>query len=438
MSLRVLSRGKVGNTATTKRSKFFYGYVILAASFLLMVITNGVGYGFSLYVDSLQTEFGWNRADIMLALVINSLVSAGISPLIGHIVDRFGAKNLLIIGAIVFGISVILLGLISSLWQFDILWGIIGMANAGVGFIPTTVIIFNWFKRRRGLAVGVMGAGIGAGGFIVAPIIGILLEIFGWRVTYFVLGATALLVLLPLALFVFKTKPSEMGLNADGVADSEVGKDDEKNNDARTGYKAARIPDGGLTLKQSMGTAAFWIGLVMFTFYGVAQNAIFQNHAPFLMDAGFAPSVAAFAVSICGFGSMFRFALGMLADWIGPKYVLIIGVVLQMAGTLILMTINANSSMFFIFSYAIILGLGVGCWVPSLSMIPSATFGMVDYALIFSIYLAAFNLGGAFGLYGAGLIYDITGGYHLAFIIVLTLFVTVIPLALLNRRPKWD
>lgn len=369
----------------------------------------------------------------MLALVIGSLVNCGISPLIGRTVNRYGAKNLLMIGSVVFSISVILLGLVNSLWQFDLLWGINSIGNACVGFIPTTVIIFNWFKKRRGLAIGIMGAGIGAGGFIVAPIAGSILENFGWRAAYFALGATALVTLFPLVLFVFRTKPSEMGMNIDGVADSETEKDGRY---AKTGRK--EIPEGGLTLRQASATTAFWVGLAMFICYGIAQNVMFQNHAPFLMDAGFAPGIAAIAVSVCGFGSMFRFFLGILADWIGPKYVLIIGVGLQAAGTLILMSITQGSPMLFIYLYAAILGLGVGAWVSSLSMIPSLTFGMRDYALIFSIYSAAFNLGGAAGIYAAGLIYDITQSYHFIFMIVLVLFAAVVPLVFLIRRPKWN
>ncbi len=423
---------------TTKKHRFFYGYVVLGAAFLLQLIVNGCGsYVFSLFVNPLQSEFNWSRGDIMFALIVYNLVMAAVSPVVGRIVDRFGVKWLLAFGAAVYGAGLVLLGLMGSLWQFNLLWGIIGIGNTAVGFIPTTALIFNWFKKRRGLAVGAMGAGVGAGGFIVSPIVGYLIPQLGWRTTYFVLGITMATVIVPLALFVIKTRPADVGQNPDGAADSELENSRGENKGSQPSAHGKPAAEGGMTLKQAMTTSAFWLAFVAFTSFGFSQSAIFQNHAPHLRDVGFSAGIAALAVSACGFGSTFgKFSFGVLCDWIKPKYTLALGIALEMVAVFILMNITADSPVALVYLYAIIYGVGIGCWLPSLSMITSTTFGLAYYGSIFGVYNFVHMIGNSVGPYTAGVIYDATGSYHLAFIVFLVVFAATIPLVLLIRQPR--
>jgi MFS transporter, OFA family, oxalate/formate antiporter len=425
----------------SKKHRFFYGYIILGAAFLLQLIVNGCGsYVFSLFVNPLQTDFGWSRGDIMFALIVYNLVMAAASPFVGRIVDRYGVKWLLAFGALTYGVGLIMLGFMSSLWQFNLLWGIIGIGNTAVGFIPTTALIFNWFKKRRGLAVGIMGAGVGAGGFIMSPVVGYLIPKMGWRDTYYILGIIMAAILIPLALFIFRSKPSDMGFNQDGVEDADVEKGNGKAVTGGHGVAHAKgIPEGGMTLKQTMTTTAFWLAVVGFLSFGFSQSAIFQNHAPHLRDVGFDAGVAAIAVSACGFGSTFgKFSFGLLCDWIKPKYTLIIGIGLEMIATFILMGINKDSPIALVYLYAVIYGFGVGCWLPSLSLITSTTFGLAYYGSVFGILNLVHQLGNSFGPYTAGVIFDSTGSYYWAFVAFQLAFALTIPLILLIKRPKWQ
>jgi MFS transporter, OFA family, oxalate/formate antiporter len=101
------------------------------------------------------------------------------------------------------------------------------------------------------------------------------------------------------------------------------------------------------------------------------------------------------------------------------------------------MNIKTDSPMIYIYIFATIFGLGIGCWLPALSMISSTIFGMAHYASIFSVYTLIYTLGSAIGPFFAGLVYDKTGSYQIAFTIVIILFIISVIFVFPVRRPKW-
>ena len=141
-------------------------------------------------------------------------------------------------------------------------------------------------------------------------------------------------------------------------------------------------------------------------------------------------------MSAVGIGSAIgKFGFGWLCDYIPPKYILVIGSVSQAASTLILMNVTLSSSTSTLWLYAFLLGLGVGCWFPAISMTSLVTFGLVAYGVIFGIYNMIFQIAGAVGPWLGGYIFDTTGGYHLAFVLGLILYAIAILCILFVRRP---
>lgn len=173
-------------TQVLRKPRVFYGYWIVFIAFLLMLINSGCGYyAFSLYVKSFQTDFGWSRGEIMLAISIFFLVSGAMSPFVGRLIERFGVKKVISIGAFMAGLGFVLLSQLHNLSLLYIGWAVYGVGGAATGQVPTTIIVSNWFKKRRGTAIGIMAMGIGGGGFVLAPIIGgYLIPHFGWRASY--------------------------------------------------------------------------------------------------------------------------------------------------------------------------------------------------------------------------------------------------------------
>ena len=411
-----------------RRPKIFYGYWIVAALFFSAFIHSGCGfYVFSLFVRPLQAEFGWGRGDIMVAITIYMILQGAASPIVGKLYQRYGAKRLLAIGALVQGLGFALLPQMQSLWQYYLLYTVIGLGMAGSGMVPATAIISNWFVKRRGTALGIMATGIGAGGVVMAPLVGgYFLPNFGWEISYLVLAVTTWLFI-PLALFVVKTKPSEKGLYPDGASEEEAAVETAVTSSFATGF----------SLRAALATATFWLIAVSFLTANFSYIGIIQNQVAHLEDIGFSSALAATILSAVGVGSLIgKFGFGRLCDRIPAKYVWGIAVGLQAIGIAIFVNVGPTSSTSVLWLYAIIIGLGIGGNLPTMSMLISTYFGLANYGVIFGMLHLVANIGTAAGPVFTGYMFDNTGTYQLAFTVLLVLYVVALPTILLVRSPK--
>ncbi len=349
------------------------------------------------------------------------------APFIGRVVDRYGARNVIAIGAFVAGLGFILLSQTNNLWHFYGGYIIIGVGMSAAGPVPATAVVSNWFKKRRGTAIGIMSTGIGAGGLALAPLIGgYSIPNFGWSASYLAL-ALLTWILIPLALLVIRTKPADMGLYPDGVKAPEVAAEAE----------ASLSTSEGLSLKMALATSAFWLIAVSFLTGSLGHVGIVQNTVPHLEDIGFPRAAAATALGVLGLGSLIgKFGFGWLCDQIQAKYAWCIGLGLQLAAIFILMSVGPASPRTIIWLYAIVMGLGVGGWLPTMSMLISTNFGLASYGAIFGVITLAQNIGTATSPLMVGYMYDTMNTYHWAFLICLTINAVAIPTALLIRRPK--
>ncbi|MEA3253780.1 MAG: MFS transporter, partial [Chloroflexota bacterium] len=207
-----------------RKPRLFYGYWIVLVGFLCVFLTMGCGnFIFSLFVKSLQTDLGWSRGEIMTAFTIFFLIMGIASPFIGRLVDRYGPKGVILSGALLMGLGFLLLSVMKALWCFYLGYAIIGIGAAAMGAIPASAVVSNWFKRKRGTAIGIMSSGIGAGGLVLSPIVGgWLIPNLGWRHSYLALAILIWVLIIPLALLIVKTKPADMGLYPDGTQAPEI------------------------------------------------------------------------------------------------------------------------------------------------------------------------------------------------------------------------
>lgn len=415
-------------TDIAKKPRFFYGYWIVLVAFLCLFIQSGIGYfGFSLFVRELQGAMGWGRGEIMAGFTILYLVVGGTAPFIGRVVDRYGARRVIATGALIAGLGFIWLSRLDGLWQFYTGYAIIGAGITAMGQVPTSAVVSNWFKKKRGLAIGIMAMGVGGGGFAMAPLIaGYLIPTFGWRDSYMILAFIVWAVVIPVVLLVLKMRPADMGLNPDGVPDEPV-----------TEGKKPAIVSGGLSLRMAVAVPAFWLISLSFFFSTMSHTAILQNQVPHLEDIGFPVAAAAAALGTVGLCSaVAKLAFGWLCDRILPRYACVIGLGMQVVGVAMLLGIRAESSPALVWAYAIVMGLGVGSWLPTMSMLTSSTFGLAAYGAIFGMVSLAQGVGTAAGPLIAGTMFDIMNTYNWAFILFIALYAIAIPAVLAVRRPR--
>jgi len=415
-------------TYVTKKPKVFYGYwVLVAAFFCVFILSVCTFFHFSLFVKPLEADFDWSRGNIMVAFTILSIVVGLASPLAGRLVDRYGARRVIAIGALIGGIGLALLSQTHNLWHFYIGYAVSGVGMAAIGLTPATAVVSNWFKKRRGLAIGIMGAGIGTGGISLAPFIGgYLIPTFGWRVSYLGLAMLAW-ILIPLALFVIRTKPADMGLHPDGVETPEI----------TAVVKASPSTPEGFTLKTALATSPFWLITIPCLLGTFGHTGVMQNQTPHLEDIGFSATTAATALGAIGLaGIIGQLGFGWLCDRMQPKYALSISLGLRLAAIIILMNVQPGPSLAMIWLYAITLGLGAGAVLPIMSVLTSRSFGLASYGAIFGMMTMMVMIGNATGPLMAGYMYDAMNTYHWAFIIFIALLAVAIPITLAARRPR--
>jgi len=417
------------STKTASRPRIFYGYWIVVATFFCLFITSGCGYfAFSLFVKPLQGDLGWGRGDITIAWTIYLLISGTTSPFVGRLISRYPARWVIATGAIITGLGFIWLSLISQLWAFYLAYAIIGVGMATTGHVPSSTIVSNWFQKRRGTAVGIMSAGIGAGGFALSPLIGgFLIPNLGWRIAYLAMAILAMVLVIPLATLVIKSRPADKGLYPDGEpAPAMADSTENQLSDTK-----------GLTLKTAIATAAFWLIAISFLVGNFSQTGILQTQVPHLADIGFPVALAAGALGAVGFGSTIgKFVFGWLCDRISPKYAWSIGLTLQAGSLLILMSVKPITPLAIIWLYAVLMGLSAGAWLPTMSLLVSTSFGLRAYGTIFGATSFFQSIGVATGPLMMGYMFDIMGDYRLAYIIILALHAIALPTALVVRRPK--
>lgn len=409
-----------------QKPKVFYGYWIVVAAFFCVFIWAGCGfYAFSLFIKPLQASLDWGRGEIMAAFTIFFLVMGVASPFIGVLVDRYGARIVTSIGALIAGLGFISLSLMHNLWHFYSGWAVVGVGLAAMSSVPATAIVSNWFKKRRGTAIGLMSTGAGAGGLLAPLIGGYLIPNFGWRSSYLALALLIWVVIVPLALLVIKTKPADMGLCPNGIPE------------ASTVNQVSPSTGKGVTLKIALATPALWLIVVSFLTSAISHAGIVQSQVPYLEDIGFSVAMAAGTLGVYSLGSLTsKFGFGWLCDRILAKYACSIGLGFQLVGIMILMSVEPASPQAIIWLYAIVMGVGAGSWLPTMSMLISANFGLTAYATIYSMVAFAWSTGMAVGPLMAGCMYDTMGTYYWAFIICAVLCVVAIPVVLAVRRPK--
>jgi MFS family permease len=418
----------LNNTSSAIRPRIFYGYWILVVSFLGVFIYSGCGVGaFSLFVKPLQAELNWGRGEIMIGFSIFYLLTGIAAPFIGGLIDRYGVRGVVSIGCAVAGLGLASLYRMENLWHFYAAYTAIGVSMAAVGQVPSSAVVSNWFRKHRGTAIGIMSTGIGAGILVLGPFIGaFIMPNFGWRVSYLAL-ALITWMLIPLALVVLRTKPADMGLYLDGLNAFEDSEETE-----RTSFASS-----GITLRMAFGTSAFWLLAVTFFISGSSSLGVFHSQIPHLQDIGFPIERAATALITFGLGSTIgKFSFGWLCDRIEAKYACAISFFLLALGTIILMCVRSTSQMPILWLYSIVLGLGAGGWLPTMSMLTNTYFGLKSYGAIFGMISLSQAIGGAIGPYFTGYMYDSIHTYRWTFLIFFATFGVAIFAVLLVRHSK--
>ena len=208
-----------------RRPQVFYGWVIVLAGYGVFALGGGLLFhAFGSYVKLLEQDFGWSRTQLSVAFSMQRIESGFLGPVQGWMVDRFGPRAVMLFGITLFGLGFMAFSQVQSLPWFYVVFALMATGQSLGSMLSLSVSLVNWFRRRRGLALGLVGTGMATGG-ILQPVVVAGLEGWGWRTMAFVSGVIILAVGLPLTMLV-RHRPEEHGLGPDGdplVPDAERG-----------------------------------------------------------------------------------------------------------------------------------------------------------------------------------------------------------------------
>lgn len=398
-----------------KGKNVFYGWWIVVTCFFINAF--GIGtffYGFSTFFNPMIAEFGWSRT-LMSGVYSLSRLEGGIEgPLVGWLIDRFGARRIMFIGISLAGCGYLLLSLVHSPLSLYLIFALTLSLGYDLGYVHSTgATVSKWFIKKRGRAISILTTGNGIGGAIFVPVIAWLILQFGWRTAAVILGVGTLLIPLPLC-FLIRSTPEEMGLKPDGE------KREAPPHHLLNGPRGKEVdfilsPEEAedFTVKEAVKTKAFWVYTTSMLFRACILSSIVIHQIPHLTDIGISFQTASNVLGLMVLMSIpGRFIFGSLGDRFNKKFLLFLLCILQAVGILIF--IHAKS-ITLLYLFVIIYGTGYGGAIPLSIALRADLFGRKNYATIAGFTTMVTMIGTVSAPVLAGRLYDVTHSYNLAF-----------------------
>lgn len=349
---------------------------------------------------SLEHEFNWSRETISGAISVNLLLFGLAGPFLGRLMDVNGAKTICVIT-----LSLLVLGVGGSIfmqesWQMYLLWGlVIGAGSGGTSMIMGSALVNRWFKERRGLALGILGAAFSSGQLVFTPIIMSLNIHLGWRAATLFIALALSLVILPLVIKFLADDPASKNVLPYGAI----------------GINIAVIKPDPKPMRLVITSPQFWLLALSFGICGLTTSGLFQPHLiPYGIEHGFTEMTMAVSLGLMGAADVIGTILsGWLCDRFGKRWPLALYYVIR-GLTLILLPYVESTGQLMIFSF--IYGMNWLSTIPATSALTADLFGKQNVGVVFGWICFAHQVGAAIAAYGAGYIHSLLGNYSLAFI----------------------
>lgn len=375
-------------------NRIFYGWIVVAAAFLVMFTGFGAAYSFPAFFDPLSREFGASRGTISLVFSVSGFLYFVLGAISGPLADRIGPRPVVGFGMTCIGLGLIAASFADSLTAIIVFYGIGVGIGVGFSYVPAIGTVQRWFRLHRGRASGWAVAGIGIGTMAGPPLAGLLIELAGWRSTYVILGI-AVLLLGAIATWLLRASPAAMGLQPDGAAAPAPG--------------TGAAPPPGLELRAILRHPVFWL---LYAACGIGCLGLFLpfvHLAPLAQDQGLSPLQGVWLVGLIGVGSTLgRFVLGGIADRLGRGPTLAL-IVFALGLTLFWWLAATGFSGLAVFALAF--GLFYGGFVALIPAFTADLFGLRAASSVIGVLYTSVAVCTLAGPPLAGWVFDLTGSY---------------------------
>ena len=364
-----------------------YRWVIVAIGALATCVGIGAMFSLAIYLQPMSLDTGWSRTGISSAMTLDFL-TMGIAAFVwGAASDRFGARIVVLCGALLLGLALVLASRATSLLQFQLTYGILVGFASGSFVAPMIAMTTLWFERQRNLAVSLVTAGIGVAPMTVSPFAQWLTSDYGWRFAMLAIGITAWALLIPAALLI--RRPAEAAAAGPMPAPSQT--------------------DGGMSLGQAFRSPQFLVLALTFFCCCSAHSGPIFHFVSYAVSCGVSAMAAVSIYSIEGLAGLGgRLLLGIAADRYGTKPVLVLGLIVQAFAILSYLAVSRLEEFYLV---AIVFGTAYGGVMPLYAVLARGYFGQRIMGSVLGAATMISSLGMAFGPWAGGWAYDTYGSY---------------------------
>jgi MFS family permease len=384
--------------------RFSYAYLIAAICFSIQALGVGTYIAFGVFFNPLMEAFGWSRAAVAGAASAAFFIMGIGGVIVGRLNDRFGPRQLMTVAAVLMGLGCLLMARLTTLWELYVYYGLIfGMGLSAIDVIALTTIA-RWFSQRRGFMTGIVKVGTGAGQFAIPLLASGLILLYGWRISFVLIGTGMALILVVMAQFL-RRDPEAAEIPLRCAADG--------------GRGAAQAPDHTRSLERSIRTVQFWTICLVNLLLVFCLMIVMLHMVPHARDLGISPLRAAGVLSTIGAVSMLgRFVSGLVIDRRGSKAVMATCFLMLLVG---LAWLQVARQLWMLYLFAVVYGLAHGGFFTAISPLVAEWFGIRYHGTLFGIVVCFGTTGGALGPLLAGHLFDSSGSYQSSFRIITVL-----------------
>ncbi|SMC21775.1 Predicted arabinose efflux permease, MFS family [Andreprevotia lacus DSM 23236] len=392
--------------AARLQGRMHYGWIAIAVTFLIMLVTAGTRATPSVMMVPLEHEFGWSRGAISLALSINLALFGLMGPFAAAAMLRFGLRRTVMLALTVLAVFIGLSSLMQATWQLQLIWGlIVGCATGATSMTLGATVVNRWFIKQRGLAMGILTASSATGQLVFLPILAALTEQHGWRPVVLVV-AVAAAVIIPLVLFLLPERPDRVGLTAYGASADDVVAPPPQQSPITIAFGA---------LGRAAQTRDFWLLFASFFICGASTNGYIGTHFIAMCgDYNITPVKGAGILAAMG---IFDLLGTTLSGWLSDRYnarVLLFWYYGLRGLALLYLPYAFGFGLLGLPLFSLFYGLDWVATVPPTVRLTTDRFGRQDAPVVFGWVVAGHQLGAAFAALGAGLLRSSLGSYNVA------------------------
>lgn len=411
-----------------KLNSVYYGWWIVISGGLIVGWIGGIGLlGYGAFISDLEKFFGWNKAQLSLAATLSTVVYGASSPIIGWAIDKYGPKNVICVGVLWMGLSLMLFSRVTELWMLYLIWPLgISVGTHIAEYAPNASAVAKWFIRYRGRALGFLS---GIGGVVAVGIPALIISMmnrYGWQETALILGGVTIVYGLILAQIHRSKSPEFYGLHPDGI-------DPKLLTDKEEAIIQRLEAEWEFSLKQAVCTRSFWFLGLGNLFSGPAFSALMIFLIPIISEKGVTFQAASVGwVAFYAGAIPARFIMAPLEGKFEIRLVNSATTIAEAIGFVFVVWANSALAMYLVLWF---IGLGVGAKTPISMSIIANYFGRINYAVIRGWSSIPQTLGSAAGPLILGWLFIKTGSFNEGLLVVAVCTAVGGALLYLSKKP---